>query len=45
MTTGEPLVVPLAITVLVVQNGQGAAVLTAAGHKPPVDAAAIACGD
>jgi len=38
------LVVPLAITVLVVQNGQGFAVLTAAGHKPPVDAIAVACG-
>jgi benzoate membrane transport protein len=38
------LVVPLAITVLVVQNGQGFAVLTAAGHKPPIDAIAIACG-
>ena len=29
------LVVPLAITVLVVQNGQGIAVLPAAGHAPP----------
>ncbi len=38
------LVVPLAITVLVVQNGQGFAVLSAAGHKPPVDAITIACG-
>ncbi len=38
------LVVPLAITVLVVQNGQGFAVLTAAGHKPPIDAIAVACG-
>jgi len=38
------LVVPLAITVLVVQNGQGFAVLSAAGHKPPVDAIAVACG-
>jgi hypothetical protein len=38
------LVVPLAITVLVVQNGQGFAVLTAAGHKPPMDAIAAACG-
>jgi len=38
------LVVPLAITVLVVQNGQGFAVLSAAGHKPPIDAIAIACG-
>ena len=38
------LVVPLAITVLVVQNGQGFAVLSAAGHKPPIDAIAVACG-
>ncbi|MDW8469207.1 MAG: benzoate/H(+) symporter BenE family transporter [Burkholderiales bacterium] len=38
------LVVPLAITVLVVQNGQGIAVLSAVGHKPPVNAIAAACG-
>lgn len=38
------LVVPLAITVLVVQNGQGFAVLSAADHKPPIDAIAAACG-
>ena len=38
------LVVPLAITVLVVQNGQGFAVLTAAGHKPPINAIAAAGG-
>jgi benzoate membrane transport protein len=38
------LVVPLAITVLIVQNGQGFAVLKAAGHKPPVDAITFACG-
>jgi benzoate membrane transport protein len=38
------LVVPLAITVLVVQNGQGFAVLKAAGHTPPIDAVTIACG-
>jgi benzoate membrane transport protein len=38
------LVIPLAITVLVVQNGQGFAVLTAAGHKPPMNAIASACG-
>jgi benzoate membrane transport protein len=38
------LVVPLAITVLVVQNGQGFAVLKAAGHTPPVDAITTACG-
>ena len=38
------LVVPLAITVLVVQNGQGIAVLKAAGHQPPVDAITVACG-
>jgi benzoate membrane transport protein len=38
------LVIPLAIAVLVVQNGQGIAVLRAAGHHPPVDAIAAACG-
>jgi benzoate membrane transport protein len=38
------LVVPLAITVLVVQNGQGIAVLRAAGHEPPVNAVTVACG-
>jgi benzoate membrane transport protein len=38
------LVVPLAITVLVVQNGQGVAVLRAAGHDAPVNAITIACG-
>jgi len=38
------LVVPLAITVLVVQNGQGFAVLKAARHEPPIDAITVACG-
>jgi benzoate membrane transport protein len=38
------LVVPLAITVLVVQNGQGITVLRSAGHAPPVNAIAAACG-
>jgi benzoate membrane transport protein len=38
------LVVPLAITVLAVQNAQGVAILTANGHKPPVDAITTACG-
>jgi benzoate membrane transport protein len=38
------LVVPLAITVLVVQNGQGIAVLRAAGHQAPINAVTIACG-
>ena len=38
------LVVPLAITVLVVQNGQGIAVLRAADHAPPVNTIAAACG-
>jgi benzoate membrane transport protein len=38
------LVVPLAVTVLVVQNGQGIAVLRAAGHDAPVNAVTIACG-
>ncbi|WP_374727327.1 benzoate/H(+) symporter BenE family transporter [Haloactinomyces albus] len=38
------LVIPLAITVLVVQNGQGTAVLRSAGHPAPVNMVAIACG-
>jgi benzoate membrane transport protein len=38
------LVVPLAITVLVVQNGQGVAVLRAAGHAAPVNMVTVACG-
>jgi benzoate membrane transport protein len=38
------LVVPLAVTVLVVQNGQGIAVLRAAGHRPPINAIAAVCG-
>jgi benzoate membrane transport protein len=38
------LVIPLAITVLVVQNGQGIAVLNAAGHTPPINAITVACG-
>ena len=38
------LVVPLAITVLVVQNGQGMAVLKAVRHEPPLDAITVACG-
>ena len=38
------LVVPLAITVLVVQNGQGFAVLQAAGHHPPVTVSTVVSG-
>ncbi|GAB89776.1 benzoate/H(+) symporter BenE family transporter [Gordonia rhizosphera] len=38
------LVVPLAITVIVVQNGQGGAVLKAAGHDAPINVVTIACG-
>ena len=38
------LVIPLAITVLVVQNGQGVAVLAAAEHEPPINAITVACG-
>jgi benzoate membrane transport protein len=38
------LVLPLAITVLVVQNGQGIAVLRAAGHDPPVNVLTVASG-
>ncbi|GJL83783.1 MAG: benzoate transporter [marine bacterium B5-7] len=38
------LVVPLAITVIVVQNGQGFAILKAARFDPPINAITIACG-
>ena len=38
------LVFPLAITVLVIQNAQGVAVLDAAGHKAPINAVTFACG-
>ena len=38
------LVVPLAITVLTVQNAQGIAILTGNGHRPPTDAITVACG-
>jgi benzoate membrane transport protein len=38
------LTVPLAISVLVVQNGQGIAVLKSVGHEPPVDAISVTCG-
>jgi benzoate membrane transport protein len=38
------LVVPLAITVLVVQNAQGIAVLAANGHQAPINAITATCG-
>ncbi len=38
------LVIPLAVTVLVVQNGQGVAVLRGAGHAPPVNVVTSLCG-
>jgi benzoate membrane transport protein len=38
------LVIPLAITVIVVQNGQGIAVLKAAKHDTPINAVTTACG-
>ena len=38
------LVVPLAVTVLAVQNAQGYTVLKASGHDAPLDAITIACG-
>jgi benzoate membrane transport protein len=38
------LVIPLAVTVLVVQNGQGVAVLRSAGHQPPVNVITMLCG-
>ena len=36
--------VPVAINIVVVQNGHGFAVLSAAGHNPPATAVTIACG-
>ncbi|MGQ4618836.1 benzoate/H(+) symporter BenE family transporter [Nocardia sp. R7R-8] len=38
------LVIPLAVTVIVVQNGQGIVVLEAAGHRVPITAATVFCG-
>lgn len=38
------LVVPMAVTVLAIQNAQGFAVLQQAGHAPPVRAVTVACG-
>jgi benzoate membrane transport protein len=38
------LVIPLAITVLAAQNAQGIAILTAGGHRPPINAITAACG-
>jgi benzoate membrane transport protein len=38
------LVLPLAITVLAVQNAQGIAILAANGHQAPVNAITVACG-
>jgi benzoate membrane transport protein len=38
------LVVPLAITVLAVQNAQGIAILSNNGHQAPVNAITAACG-
>lgn len=38
------LVVPLAVTVVFVQNAQGMAVLAAAGHRAPMRFSTIACG-
>jgi benzoate membrane transport protein len=38
------LVVPLAVTVLAVQNAQGIAILTTHGHAPPINAITAGCG-
>jgi benzoate membrane transport protein len=38
------LMVPFAVTVLAAQNAQGFAILTAAGHRPPIDAVTVGCG-
>ena len=44
LTAITELVVPLAITVIIVQNGQGVAVLNASGHKQGPNLAAFASG-
>lgn len=44
LTAMVELVIPLAITVIVVQNGQGFAVVRAAGHEAPKNAVTAACG-
>lgn len=38
------LVIPLAITIIFVQHGQGLAVLTQAGHPPPLNAVTVFAG-
>ena len=38
------LVIPFAITILLVQNGQGLAVMSQSGHKAPLNAITLACG-
>ena len=38
------LVVPLAVTVIGIQNSQGFAVLSAAGYDPPINVATVVCG-
>jgi benzoate membrane transport protein len=38
------LVIPLAITVLAAQNAQGIAIMSANGHKAPINAITAACG-
>ena len=38
------LVIPLAITVLFIQNGQGLAILKSAGHKTYIKPFTVACG-
>lgn len=38
------LAIPLVVTVIVVQNGQGMAVLRSHGHHPPMNRVTFACG-
>ena len=38
------LVVPLAVTVIGIQNAQGCAILAAAGYEPPANMLALVCG-
>lgn len=44
LTAMAELVVPLAITILLVQHGQGFSVLRQAGHQPPLTAVTVAAG-
>ncbi|WP_349829420.1 benzoate/H(+) symporter BenE family transporter [Brevibacterium litoralis] len=44
LQTFVSLTIPLVVTVVVVQNGQGMAVLTGHGHRPHMNLVTLACG-